>query len=137
MDFLKGIAGKIVGGVVALLVIIAAVSWFTMAPADRQQILSDTGRVLKWIGIAIGWLLIVAAVPWATFLVIRKAAEFDNNLAGAALVVVYTAAEAVLLGWLYAWRVHGPAAWAFFAAATLVAGVYNLLACDWIAEKVS
>ena len=38
MEFLKGIAGKIVGGVVALLVIIAAVSWFTMAPADRQQI---------------------------------------------------------------------------------------------------
>ena len=33
--------------------------------------------------------------------------------------------------------VHGPTAWAFFAAATLVAGVYNLLACDWIAEKVS
>ena len=137
MDFLKGIAGKIVGGVVALLVIIAAVSWFTMNPADRQQILSDTGRVLRWIGIAIGWLLIVGVVPWATFLVIRKAGEFDTNLAGAALVVVYTALEAVLLGWLYGWGVHGPAAWAFFAAATLVAGVYNLLACDWIAEKVS
>ena len=137
MDFLKGIAGKIIGGVVALLVIIAAISWFTMDPADRQQMLSDTGRVLKWIGIAIGWLLIVGVVPWATFLVIRKAAEFDTNLAGAALVVVYTALEAVLLGWLYGWHVRGPAAWAFFAAATLLAGVYNLLACDWIAEKVS
>src|SRR6478752_5752566 len=66
MDFLKGIAGKIVGGVVALLVIIAAVSWFTMNPADRQQILSDTGRVLRWIGTAIVWLLFVGAVPWAT-----------------------------------------------------------------------
>ena len=31
---------------------------------------------------------------------------------------------------------RGPTAWTFFAAATLFAGVYNLFACDWIAEKI-
>jgi|SRR4051812_16690758 len=137
MDFLKSIAGKIVGGVVALGVIIAAVSWFTMSPADRQEILSDTGTVFKWIGIFLGWLLVVGVVPWVTVVLIRRVDEMESNLAGAALVVVYTAAEATLLAWLYGWSVRGAVAWTFFAAATLVAGVYNLLACDWIAEKVS
>ena len=30
----------------------------------------------------------------------------------------------------------GPTAWIFVAAGGLLAGVYNLLICDWIAEKV-
>ena len=141
MDFLKTIGGKIigsiVGGIVALLVVISAVSWFTMSPAERQELLSDTGAVLKAIGIFIGWVLLVGVVPWATFFLIAKVARIPNNLAGAALVVAYTALEAVLLAWMYGWSLHGVMAWVFFIAAVLVAGVYNLFACDWIAEKVS
>lgn len=136
MDFLKSIGGKVVGGAVALAVIIAAGSWFMMSPGERQHLLSDTGRVVKAIGMGLGWLAVVGLVPWATFFVIGRVAEARNNLAGAALVFVYTAAEAVLLAWLFGWGVRGAFAWAVFAAATLVAGVYNLFACDWIAEKI-
>ena len=42
-----------------------------------------------------------------------------------------------MLAWLFEWSVHGRAPWVFFAAATLFAGVYNLFACDWIAEKAA
>jgi hypothetical protein len=42
-----------------------------------------------------------------------------------------------MLAWLFDWQMPGATAWSFFAVGALVAGVYNLLACDWIAEKVS
>jgi hypothetical protein len=83
----------------------------------------------------VAWLGLVLAVPFASFFVIGKVARLDSNAAGAALVLVLTAAEAVTLAWLFDWSVRGAAPWVFFTAATLLAGVYNLFACDWIAEK--
>jgi len=146
MEFLKAMGGKVVGivvgGAVTLVVLIAAVSWFTMSPADRDRLLADTGAVLKAIGIFLGWMLLVGVVPWATFLLLGWAHRVEShvggiNLALGTLIFVYTAAEAVILAWVYGWSVHGAFGWVLFAGATLVAGVYNLLACDWIAEKVS
>ncbi len=141
MDFLKTMAGKVVTTIVTaavtLAVIIAAISWFTMSPGERQAVLSDVGQVTRAIGMFIGWLLLVGVIPWATFFVIGKVGRIETNLAGVALVVVYTGLEATLLAWMYGWSVRGAVAWIFFAAATLVAGLYNLLACDWIAEKVA
>jgi len=52
-------------------------------------------------------------------------------------VAAMTAVEAAVLAWLFEWSVSGAAPWVFFAAATLFAGVYNLFACDWIAEKAA
>ena len=137
MDFLKSIGGKIVGGAVAVVVIISVVTWFTLSGAERRSILSDTGAVLKTIGFFIGWLAVVAVVPWATFFLIGRVGRLDSNLAGAVLVLAYTGLEAVLLAWLFNWAVRGAGGWTFFAAATLLAGVYNLFACDWIEEKVN
>jgi hypothetical protein len=61
----------------------------------------------------------------------------DSNGAGAALVGGITLVEAGVLAWLFEWSIAGATAWVFYAAAVLLAGVYNLLACDWIAEKVA
>ena len=64
------------------------------------------------------------------------AVKLESNLAGGGLIVGYTAIEAVLLAWLFSWSIKGPTAVGLFIAAVLVAGAYNLLTCDWIAEKV-
>jgi hypothetical protein len=80
--------------------------------------------------------LVVLLVPWATFFVTAWVARRESNVAGAALVAIYTILEAVLLAWLFNFNVPGVTAWTFLGAATLFAGVYNLLACDWIAEKL-
>lgn len=130
MDFLKGIGGKIVGGVVALAVIASAISWWQMDPASRHAILSGAGKIAAWFGV-------VLLVPWASFFLIGRVAKRESNSAGAALVLGYTAVEAGVLAWLFDWSIAGATAWVFYAAAVLVAGVYNLLSCDWIAEKVS
>jgi len=130
MDFLKGVAGKVVTGLVALAVIATGISWWQMEPQTRATLLTGTGRIVAWLGL-------VLAVPFASFFVIGKVARLDSNAAGAVLVLLLTAAEAATLAWLFDWSVRGAAPWVFFAAATLLAGVYNLFACDWIAEKAA
>ena len=130
MDFLKGVAGKVVSGLVALAVVATAISWFQMDEESRSALLRGTGRVFAWLGV-------VLVVPWASFFVIGRVARMESNGAGAALVLLITAAEAAVLAWLFDWSIRGAAPWVFFAAATLFAGVYNLFACDWIAEKAA
>jgi hypothetical protein len=129
MEFLKSVGGKIVAGLVALAVIASAISWFQMAPETRQELLSGAGKIAAWFGV-------VLFVPWAAFLIIGRVARLESNAAGAVFVLGITAIEATVLAWLFEWTIAGPTGWVFYAAAVLVAGVYNLLACDWIAEKV-
>ena len=130
MDFLKTVGGKIVGGLVALAVVAAAISWWQMDPSTRQMLVTGAGRIVSWFAV-------VLVLPWASFFIVGRIGRMDSNAAGAALVLTYTAAEALLLAWLFEWSVRGAAPWVFFAAATLVAGVYNLFTCDWIAEKAA
>jgi ABC-type spermidine/putrescine transport system permease subunit II len=130
MDFLKTVTGKVVSGIATLVVVIAGISWWRMDPATKQMLLGGTGKIVSWLGI-------VMLVPWATFFLSGRIAKMDSNAASAALVLGYTALEATLLLWLFDWSLPGPTAWTFFAVGSLVAGVYNLLVCDWIAEKVS
>ena len=140
MEFLKTIGttvvGKIVGGLVALAVIVMVIAWWQMPPETREAIFSTTGHILKTLGIILGWLVTVAILPWATFYFIGWVGRLGRNAAGAILVVGYTALEAVFLAWLFHWSISSATAIVFFSCATLIAGAYNLFACDWIAEKL-
>jgi FtsH-binding integral membrane protein len=130
MDFLKTVTGKVVSGIAGLVIVLAGISWWRMDPKTKDMLLSGTGKIVSWFGIVI-------LIPWATFFIIGWVAKMEKNAAGAILVFLYTALEALFLAWLFNWRIPGPTAWSFFAVGTLVAGVYNLLVCDWIAEKVT
>jgi len=129
MDFLKTVTGKVVSGLVALAVIICAVSWYRMDPATKQELISGAGKIFSWLGI-------VLIVPWLSFAIIGRIAKMQSNLAGAGLVLAITLLEMLLLGWLFTWSIGGRTAWTFVILGGLVAAIYNLLTCDWIAEKV-
>jgi hypothetical protein len=129
MDFLKTITGKVVSGLVGLAVIVCAVEWYRTDPETKHMLVSGTGKISAWFGI-------VLAVPWVSFALIGWVAKFDRNSAGALLVAVLSLLELVLLGWLFNWTIGGPTAWSFLVLGGLVAALYNLLTCDWIAEKV-
>src|SRR5438105_2358648 len=130
MDFLKSVTGKIVSGLVALAVIATAISWWSADPSTRQMLLSGSGKIIGWFGI-------VLFLPWLTFFLIGMVARRESNLAGAVLVMSYTIPELILLAWLFGFKVPGVTAWVFLILGGLVAGVYNLFTCDWIAEKVA
>lgn len=129
MEFLKTIGGKIATGLVSLAVIAGTISWYEMDPVTRHGIVTGTGRI-------IGWFVVMLVLPWATFFLIGSVARRDSNLAGALLVLFYTALEAILLAWLFSWGIKGATAVAFYCAGILLAAAYNLFTCDWIAEKV-
>jgi len=129
MDFLKTVAGKVVGGIVALVVLIGVISWWRMSGDTKAAIMLGTGKIVAWFATVI-------LLPWATFFIIGGVNRLQSNLAGGLLVAGYTILELVLLLWLFDWSVRGAAAWTFIAVGTLVAAVYNLFACDWIAEKL-
>ena len=129
MDFLKTVGGKIAGGVVVLAVGAAGLAWYETAPATKHMVLTGIGRIL-------GWTLLVAVMPWASFALVGWVNKRDSNGASATLVVAMTAVQATVLAWLFGFSAGGPTVWTVYVAAVLVAGVYNLLACDWIAEQV-
>jgi hypothetical protein len=93
------------------------------------MLLSGTGKIFSWFGV-------VLIVPWLSFGLIGQVAKARSNTAGALLVIAMTAVEIGLLGWLFNWSIAGRTAWTFLILGGLVAGIYNLLTCDWIAEKV-
>jgi Na+/H+-dicarboxylate symporter len=129
LEFLKSITGKIVTGLVALGVIAGAITFWRMDPASRQALLNNTGKILLWLGVVLAW-------PWVSFAIIARVARLESNAAGGVLVAAYTLLELALLAWLFHWHVAGASRWTFFLLGGLIAGVYNLLVCDWIAEKL-
>ncbi|HEX2971452.1 MAG TPA: hypothetical protein VHP11_03925 [Tepidisphaeraceae bacterium] len=129
MDFLKSTAGKVITGLVSLAVVATAISWWRMDPATRQIILSGTGKIAAWLGI-------VLLLPWATFFLIGRVGRLNSNRAGAVLVMGYTLVEVILLVWLFNWSIPSATAWTFVVLGALLSAVYNVFACDWIAEKV-
>lgn len=129
MDWLKGIGGKILTAALVLGVAVAGYGWYEAGPETRSLILSSVGKI-------IGWLLAVILIPWASFLVIGWVARKDSNAAGVVLVGLMTIIEAVGLWWLFDFSITGGAAWSMAIAAVLLAAVYNVFTCDWIAEKV-
>lgn len=129
MDFLKGIGGKVVGGVVLLGVVVAGIAFYQAGPEGRAAFFDSSGKIL-------GWTLIVVLAPWALFWLIVKVARQETNGAAAALVAGITAAELLALWWMFDFGMGGPLAITFFVVGALLAAVYNLLACDWIADKL-
>ena len=129
MEFLKSIGGKIVTGLIALVVIGAGIAWFQAEPSTRERWVSTFGR-------AVGWSLIVLIVPWVSFMVIGWVARMRSNAAGAMLVFMMTLIETVLLAWLFHFTINGTIGWIFVIAGVLIAAVYNTFACVWIAERV-
>ena len=129
MDFFKTIAGKIIAGIVTTCVVAAGISFWQMDAATRQAITTNAGRIVSWTGV-------VLLLPFLTFFVISWVAKFNTNAAAGGLVLVYTLMEGALLGKLFQWSMQSTTAWTFFVVGIMLAGVYNLLVCDWLAEKM-
>jgi hypothetical protein len=129
------VTGRIVGGVMTAAVLAGGIALWRMEPAQWDSLKSGTGSVLSFTAKLIGWVLVVGVLPWATFFLSTYAEKFSRNAAGVVLVAFYTALGVTGLLWLFDWSLHSATAWVFFVAAGMIALVYNVLICDWIAER--
>jgi hypothetical protein len=130
MDFLKSIGGKFATGLVVLAVFACGLAWYQATPETRAGLVGGTMKI-------IGWTIAVLAVPWAAFLVVGWIEKFKSNAVSGFFVAAITLLEGLLLLWLFDFSLQGATSWTLAGAGVLIAGVYNLFACDWIAEKIS
>jgi hypothetical protein len=130
VKLLESVTSKVVLGVVALGVIVGGITWWQTAPEARSAILTATGRILAWIGIVLVAPLL-AALP-----ISHLTRNAISNTPAIALLLTLTACEALLLAWLLDFSISGAAAWIFFLLGILFAAAYNLLICDWLAERI-
>jgi hypothetical protein len=130
VEWFKTIIGKVVTAGLVLGVAVAVIGWWQMDPANRQAAWDNVTRLGAW-----G--LLVLFIPWALFWLIGWVAAAESNAKGALLVGCITLAEMGWLGFMFGFANYTAINWTFFVAAGLVAAVYNLLVCDWIAERAN
>jgi hypothetical protein len=128
-------AGRIIGSLIVSALLGGGFLAWQAGPQGRSEMLSAIGTGFSVVGKVLGWLLLVGVAPFATYFLSTWVAQFRRNSAGAALVVFYTAVEAGILAWLFNGGIQGAAPWVFYIAAVLIALLYNVLICDWVAER--
>jgi hypothetical protein len=124
------IARYVLIAVLGLGVLAGAVSWFQMSPDARSAALGMVGRL-------IAWGLIVLILPWATYFITTAVARRESNSAGVLLVAGYTVADIAAGAWLLGTGWSGTAAIIVGVVGLLIAIAYNILACDWIADRLA
>ncbi|MGC4032492.1 MAG: hypothetical protein QM754_12330 [Tepidisphaeraceae bacterium] len=123
----KTVAQYLLAGLTLLGVVAAGIAYYDLSPDERSAMWHGIGRVLVWLGI-------VLVLPWATYFVTTAVARRESNAAGVLLILGYTIVDAVIL-----YLLVGAPAGAFLICAAvlglLVALTYNLLTCDFVAER--
>lgn len=125
--------GEYVGGKVLTAILIvtggAGLLYFYKHPEQWDALWSIVGRAATWVGI-------VAVVPWACFWATRWAVRRDSNAAGAIVLAAYLAVDVIAALLLAGVHGHGVLTWTVFIFGFLAAGVYNLVVCDYQADRL-
>lgn len=119
---------KILGWIALGLLLLLGYAVYRMEPATKAAIWGGIWRTAAWVVIAAG-------LPWVGRLFIGRLLEISSNWAGvgliAGLVVVDLVAGLVLMGGLPS----GGWGWTAALAALAVAGTYNYLVAEYLAER--
>lgn len=131
METSQGMLGrlteKVIGWVALALIVGLGIAIWQMPAESKAAVWSGVWRSAAWLGIA-------AVLPWSARFVIRRIIEIGSNWASFGLLVGFSAAD-VVAGVLLmtVWPGGG---WAWFACVALlgVAGSYNYLVTEYLAE---
>ncbi len=127
-----GILGKLGDKLLTLiglaLLILVGISLWRMGP---------DGRVALWNGIwrTAVWLALAATVPWISRLFITKVLEFGSNWPGVVLIGVVTLVDLIAGRLLMQGWPSGGWGWTLSLAALALAGAYNYLVTEYLAEQ--
>jgi hypothetical protein len=119
---------KVLTLVALALVVLCGVAIYRLQPQTRQAIWAGIWRTAAWVVLAAG-------LPWVCRLFIGRLLEIGSNWAAVVLLSVLTLVDAVVgLILMRGWPGSG---WGWLAAlaALAVAGLYNYLVAEYLAEK--
>lgn len=119
---------RILGWIALALLLAAAFGIYRLGPVGRQALLDGFWKALVW-------LMLVATLPWTARFYMSRLLEFRTNWAGLILLAAFVLVEALVgLLLLGGWPSGG---WSWFAAlaALAVAGTYNFLVAEYLAEQ--
>lgn len=123
--------GKYLGGKVVTALLIVAVGligvYFWRNPDKLEDLWGTIRSSLIWLGF-------VAVLPWALFFMPGWILKFESNSAAAILLVAYLICDILMAMWLADWHIEGSLTWGVVIVGFLVAGIYNFLVCDSLAE---
>ncbi|GMU82066.1 MAG: hypothetical protein AMXMBFR47_19370 [Planctomycetota bacterium] len=125
---LSRLSEKVLGWIALAIVVLLGIAIYQM-PADTKSAI--------WSGFwrSVVWFLLAAGVPWTAALFIRRVVQFGTNWAGIGLIAGFTLADVLLgISLMTVWP-SGAWAWAATIAAVSVAGIYNYLVCEYLAER--
>lgn len=126
--FLGRVGERVVSWIALCLLILLGVALWRMQPETRTAIWENTWRTSVW-------LVLAAAIPWIGTVFMSRLLAVGSNWGGVLLLAAYFVLDlgfgiALLRGW--------PAGgWSWFAAlaALGVAGTYNYLVSEYLAER--
>jgi hypothetical protein len=126
--FIGRLSERVIGYVALGLVGLGCFALYRMGPEGRTAIWETIWRSLVWLAIS-------AALPWVARLFLSRLLEIGSNWVGLAMLAglsVVNAVSGMLL--LAAWPVGGWQ-WTATLAALAVAGTYNYLVTEYLAEQ--
>jgi hypothetical protein len=125
--------GKYVGGkVVTTLCVFAAAAagyWFYRHPEDLRTLWAVIRLTLAWIGFA-------AALPWTSWLFLRRVLAMESNAAALGMLAGYSALDVLAAMWLAGWSVSGALSWTVLMLGFIAAGTYNYVVCESLARQL-
>jgi hypothetical protein len=124
---LSRVGEKVLGWIALAIVALLAIAIYQMPSDTKAAIWSGLWRSLAWVGLA-------AAVPWSAALIIRRVAQAETNWAGVGLIAGLCLVDVIAAALLMTgWPVGG---WGWFAGlgALALAGTYNFLVAEYLAD---
>lgn len=102
--------------------------WFWRHPDDLRALWSVIRLTLAWLGF-------VTVLPWALFFLPPMVVKKESNALSGGMLIGYLLLDVLVAFWLAGWHVGSTLAWVVLIAGFLAAGVYNLVVCEYIAER--
>lgn len=124
----KYVGGKVLGAAIFVASALIVIWYWQLPPESKNAIWLALRNGLIWIAFAV-------TLPWALFFVPAKVLRMESNAASAVMLAGYLALDALMAFWMAGWHVSGVIAWGVLIVGLLAAGVYNLLVCEYLAER--
>jgi hypothetical protein len=122
------VSEKLLTGVGFALLVLLGVTVYRMEPATRQAIWGGIWRT-------VAWLVFAGALPWTARFFVRRLLEVGSNWAGVAAIAGFVLMDAVVGLYLMRGLPGSGGAWLAALAALGVAGTYNYLVTEYLAEQ--